>query len=122
MRFFGRPIRFSLRALLVVVVVLSVPLAVANNWLSSIRRQRAIVEQLAPFQPRTVFSAGQLKLLHLEDPSLSDRNLKSISTLNALEWLTLESVRLTDDSLRELRGLTKLQYLAPMERTSPMMA
>src|SRR3990172_9212924 len=98
--------------MLIAVLLVSVPLAVANNWLRSIREQRAVVRQLAPFRPRTVFSAGELKLLHIEDSSLADRHLKPLSELHELEWLTLQSVQVTDKSLRKLRWLTKLRFLA----------
>lgn len=121
--------RFSIRALLLLVLLLSLPLAYFSNWIAAKRREidvaqrfegdrghllyardwsePVIQEQLERIFPRDyLYSAWRLKLA-----DATDARLPEFRHFRQLAYLDLSHSKITDAGLLPLRSLRSLQVL-----------
>ncbi len=129
-----RRFRFSLRTLLIVVVLLSLPLGWFALKLRQAERQRQAVEaireaggyvsydyefsgQEPPSPARLTGLLGEdffadVVYVNLDYPAKAgDVDLEQVETLTALSGLSLSRTQVTDEGLVHLKGLTKLESL-----------
>ena len=104
--------RFSLRTLLVFVVLLCCPLAWLGERMRSTQEQLAVLAKLERFGPGIVMAQGNVKLLSLGSTEVSDAELRDIGRLVYLERLDLEGTRITDAGVAELAKLKRLRFLS----------
>jgi hypothetical protein len=129
--------QFSLRTLLVLVLLASIGLswlAVKMEWA---RRQRAVLSKLAHFEPHAEYSGQSvvrlwfqknpneftdddlshvnklenLQCLNLTETGISDAGLVHLNELPRLKTLFLWDTRITDAGLIRLEKLQDLEYL-----------
>jgi len=107
-----RRFRFSLRTLLTLVVLLSLPLAWVGIVAERTRQQKKILEQLEEYQPSVGWRFGYVVRLGLGGPLVTDAGLEHLEGLTELEWVGLvNTTQVTQHGLEHLKGLTKLKEL-----------
>lgn len=103
--------RFSLRTLLVLVVVLCVGFGWIGLRLRQARNDRRIVAELSEIALVEVrYEWGRVVLMKNDGPSLTDAELEHLKGLTNLQCLILNSPQVSDAGLKHLKGL-KLKRL-----------
>lgn len=98
-----RRFRFSLRTLLIVVVVLSLPLGWLGGCLAQIRQQRSTLEHLEKYDPIVEWRFGYLVRLGFHGTPLTDAELKHIKRLTELRHLYLDGTHVTEQGVNGLQ-------------------
>ena len=131
--FVGRRFQFSIRSLLVLVVVVAIPCSWFAVEMKEARKQQKAVEEIRKSHGLVQYDweAGVPKppapvwLLHplgddffsdvawvfASDTQFTDAALKDLKDWTELQELDLPNTRITDAGLKNLEGLTKLQRL-----------
>ncbi len=110
--------QFSLRALLVFVLVAGTGLGWLGRWLLEPPRYRMVLFELVDFHPDINFDAdGRAVALWNFRASnrLGDYALRNIEELTRLQRLDLSGTQVTDAGLQHLSGLTVLEELTLRE-------
>lgn len=116
----GRRFRFSLKTLLIAVVLLSVPLGWLGGCLARIRQQRSILEHLDKYDPIVEWRFGYLVRLGFHGAPLTDAELKHIKGLTELRHLYFEGTRVTEQGINRLRkALPKCRIVWDGELNQP---
>lgn len=99
--------QFSLRGMLLVFLLVSLPLGWIGFRMGQLRRQAAVVKELEPLAPRLRYSYGNLRWVSFQntnpdrfDPSV----LARLKDLPKLERLDLRGMPIADAELAYLRG------------------
>jgi hypothetical protein len=132
-----RWLRFSLRGLVVLTILIAIPLAWKVNQVSSERRSEAqlrqagaVIERSTPWGPAWLAAlVGQDYLSHVESvqmapttadmfpidefepsslPATTDEHLAAIASLPHVRAVTLRGGQITSEGLRQLAGLPRL--------------
>ena len=112
--------RFSLRTLLIVVMLLSLPLAWLGIVAERTRRQKKILEPLEVYQPYVEWRSGYVVRLDLWSPYYdllyqggpSDEDLRHLKGLSNLEYLELGSANISNRIVSIVSDITTLRSLA----------
>lgn len=135
-RAYQRWLQFSLRTLLIAVVLLSLPLSWFGTRLAKARKQREAVAAIKRLGGSVVYDCEEASspaakppstwlrtllgddffdhIVRVEfwDPCVTNADLKHLDVLTELEILVLFSTHVTDNGLVHLEHLTKLQALS----------
>jgi hypothetical protein len=129
-----RWLRFSLRSLLLLVVLIAIPLAWKVN---QVHNQRVVVAEIQRLKGRVAYDSfmewkGRPQILkgpewlrgllsddfftdvtvvQIGDPQVTDRTISQIATLPYLKWLSVRSNEISDDGLKYLAGKNTLEEL-----------
>ncbi len=99
--------QFSLRGMLLVFTLVSLPLGWIGFRIGQLRRQAAVVKELEPLAPRLHYRYGNLRWISFEDtkPDQFDPSvLARLKDLPKLERLDLRGMPIADAELAYLRG------------------
>ncbi len=118
-----RWLRFSLRTLLVFVLVLSVPLAWLAVTLERVRKERRAVRRIEQLGGTAILRDGNVVEVHLfyefsydhesaANADATDDDLRVLCSLPNLERLYICDGPFTDGGLQELHGLSSLSELS----------
>jgi len=122
--------QFSLKAILVVTTLASIPLGwLANDW-NAVRKRKAAIatlqqsgawldyDQSQPFRPSWLRprlgqeSDGEVWKIRfeIEPDKITDAGLIPVGGLSKLRYLSINQTRVTDAGLRHIAGLTELEW------------
>jgi len=99
--------QFSLRGMLLVFALVSLPLGWIGFRIGQLRKQAAVVKELEPLAPRLHYRYGNLRWISFEDtkPDQFDPSvLARLKDLPKLERLDLRGMPIADAELAYLRG------------------
>lgn len=109
----GKPFQLSLKAILMVFLVVSLPLGWVGFRIGQLRAQAAVVRKLNEHQPQLNYQFGNLRFVDFgnADPQKFDPSvLKHLKELPRLSYLGLGGMPVTDDVLAHLETM-KLTWL-----------
>lgn len=114
----GGRFQFSLRAILVAFLIVSLPLGWIGYRLDQLRRQAAVIEALAPLNPQVYYRYGNARGITISDPAKFDASLLEwLKELPDLESLSLSGVPITEDDVARLDGLSARGVYVYIEST-----
>ena len=99
--------QFSVRAMMLVFLLVSLPLGWVGFRIGQLRRQAAVVKELEPLGPRLHYRYGNLRSVSFDnlDPQRFDPSvLARLKELPKLDHLNLSGMPVADGDLPRLRG------------------